>query len=73
MFMFRKLYILELLRCVQLRFLTLHDVTSTLCCFTLCSIIDYLFIVELLLKYAKPTEFHRKDVLLCVSLLLDSK
>jgi hypothetical protein len=37
MFTFWKLYILELLRCVQLRFLTLRHVTFTLCCFTFCS------------------------------------
>ena len=36
MFTFWKLYVLELLRCVQLRFVTLGHVTSTLCCFTLC-------------------------------------
>jgi hypothetical protein len=41
-FMFRKLYDLELLCCVQLRFVTLRHVTFTLCCFTLCSnIINY--------------------------------
>ena len=34
---FWKHYILELLRCVQLHFVTLHHVTFTLCCFTLCS------------------------------------
>ncbi len=36
-FMFWKLYVSELLRCVQLRFVTLRHVTSTLCCLTLCS------------------------------------
>ncbi len=36
-FMFSKLYALELLRCVQQRFVTLRHVTFTLCCFTLCS------------------------------------
>jgi hypothetical protein len=35
--MFRKLYVLELIRCVQLRFVTLRHVTFTLCCLTLCS------------------------------------
>jgi hypothetical protein len=29
--------VLELLHCVQLRFVTLRHVTFTLCCFTLCS------------------------------------
>ncbi len=29
-------YVLELLRCMQLRFVTLRHVTFTLCCFTLC-------------------------------------
>jgi hypothetical protein len=36
-FMFLKRYVLELLRCVQLHFVTLRHVTFTLCCFTLCS------------------------------------
>ncbi len=36
-FMFWKLNVLELLRCVQLYFVTLRHVTFTLCCFTLCS------------------------------------
>ncbi len=36
-FLVWKLYILELFRCVQLRFVTLHHVTFTLRCFTLCS------------------------------------
>jgi hypothetical protein len=36
-FTFWKLYVLELLHCVQLRFVTLRHVTFTLCCFTLCS------------------------------------
>ncbi len=36
-FTFSKLYVLELLRCVQLQFVTLRHVTFTLCCFTLCS------------------------------------
>ncbi len=35
--LFKKLYILELLRCVEPRFVTLRHVTFTLCCFTLCS------------------------------------
>jgi hypothetical protein len=35
--MFWKLYVLELLHCVQLGFVTLRHVTFTLCCFTLCS------------------------------------
>ncbi len=34
---FWKLYVLELLLCVQLHFVTLLHVTFTLCCFTLCS------------------------------------
>ncbi len=37
MFMFWKIYVLELLSCVQLRFVTFRHVTFTLCCFTLCS------------------------------------
>ena len=41
-FTFGKLYILELLRCVHLRFLTLRHVMFTLCCFTLCSNIRWL-------------------------------
>jgi hypothetical protein len=36
-FTFWKLYVLDLLGCVQLRFVTLRHVTSTLCCFMLCS------------------------------------
>ncbi len=36
-FTFWKLYVLELLCCVQQRFVTLRYVTFTLCCFTLCS------------------------------------
>jgi hypothetical protein len=36
-FMFWKLYVLELLHCVQLRFVTLRHGTFRLCCFTLCS------------------------------------
>jgi hypothetical protein len=36
-FTFWKLYILELLRCVELCFVTLRHVTSMLCSFTLCS------------------------------------
>ncbi len=36
-FMFWQLYVLELLHCVQLRFVALRHVTFTLCCFTLCS------------------------------------
>ena len=36
-FTFSKLYVLELLRCVQLQFVTLRHVMFTLCCFTLCS------------------------------------
>jgi hypothetical protein len=36
-FMFWKLYDLELLSCVQLRFVTLCHMMFTLCCFTLCS------------------------------------
>jgi hypothetical protein len=36
-FTFWKLYVLELLHCVQLLFVTLHHVAFTLCCFTLCS------------------------------------
>ncbi len=36
-FMFWKLYVLELLRCVQLCFVTLRHVRFTLCCFTICS------------------------------------
>ncbi len=42
MFKFWKLYVLELLCCVQLGFVTLRDVTFTLCCFTLCSNIIFL-------------------------------
>jgi hypothetical protein len=37
---FAMVYVLGLLRCVQLRFVTLHHVTFTLCCFTLYSNID---------------------------------
>ncbi len=37
MFTFWKLYVLELLRCVQLHFVTLRHVTFTLFCFMLCS------------------------------------
>ncbi len=36
-FMFWNLYVLKLLSCMQLRFVTLRHVTFTLCCFTLCS------------------------------------
>jgi hypothetical protein len=36
-FTFWKLYVLELLHCLQLRYVTLRHVTFTLCCFTLCS------------------------------------
>ena len=40
-FMLWKLYVLELLRCVQPRFVTLLHVTFMLCCFTLCSNIQF--------------------------------
>jgi hypothetical protein len=40
-FTFWKLYVLEHLHCVQLCFVTLHHVTFTLRCFTLCSNIQF--------------------------------
>ncbi len=41
-------YVLELLHCVQLRYVTLRHVTFTLCCFTLCSNIPLRMLPDLM-------------------------
>ncbi len=55
-FTFWKLYVLELLRCVQLLVVTLRHVTFMLCCFTLCINIVWDF-TDLCLFSSAPYNF----------------